>query len=267
MLRDAALPGIELNVCRVDGANIAAGRNAAIREASKSVLAITDAGCRLEHDWLERITAPLLEDERIDAVAGGYVFAGASFLQRATIASSLPPDRMEGERFLPSSRSFAVRRDSMFRAGLYPEDMTFAGEDTALCLRMRSMGMRFVNRLDARVHWFVRRTLRGFMRQHFMYGLGDGEARSHSGSYLLHVLRLAVPLALLCLGVGWWPAAPLAVLLLALYYLRLSRVYGWKRLPLKLRAASYALLYLKIAMMTAGWIRGILAGPPGRRIG
>jgi glycosyltransferase involved in cell wall biosynthesis len=265
MLCQQNIPGVQLRLTRVPGANIAAGRNAAIRQASMGVLAITDAGCGLEAEWLERITAPLLGHEDVDVVAGGYGYAGDSFLQRAAIASSLPPERVREGEFLPSSRSFAVRASSIERAGLYPEHMTFAGEDTALCLHMRSLGMRFVHRLDARVHWYVRETMKGFLRQHFMYGLGDGEAHTHTRSYLLHIIRLLIPCSSLAAGLFWWPLALITPLYLFAYFLRLARVYHWRTQPFRLRIAAFGLIFLKITAMTIGWIRGLVLGPPGRK--
>src|SRR3954471_16043733 len=40
------------------GANISAGRNAAISRATTPIIAVTDAGVRLEPGWLAALTAP-----------------------------------------------------------------------------------------------------------------------------------------------------------------------------------------------------------------
>ena len=57
------------------GANISAGRNAAIAAASGPIIAVTDAGVRLEPDWLKELVAPFQAGERaaVPAVAGWFV--------------------------------------------------------------------------------------------------------------------------------------------------------------------------------------------------
>ena len=59
-----------LNIrCIEQRSNIASGRNLAIRNAQHEIIAVTDAGCRLRPDWLERITAPM---GSADVVVGNY---------------------------------------------------------------------------------------------------------------------------------------------------------------------------------------------------
>jgi glycosyltransferase involved in cell wall biosynthesis len=49
---------LPLHLISVPGANIAQGRNAAIRAATGDIIAVTDAGVRCELAWLEKLTAP-----------------------------------------------------------------------------------------------------------------------------------------------------------------------------------------------------------------
>src|SRR5262245_57507176 len=64
------------------GANIARGRNLAISSATHDVIAVTDADCVLERDWLERLIEPL-ETGGADVAMGFYRPLADSFLQRA----------------------------------------------------------------------------------------------------------------------------------------------------------------------------------------
>src|SRR5436190_18911997 len=50
---------LPLRVVIAPGANIAQGRNAAIKAAAGDALAVTDAGVRCEPDWLARLAGPL----------------------------------------------------------------------------------------------------------------------------------------------------------------------------------------------------------------
>ena len=54
------------------GANIAEGRNIGIRSAIGEVIATTDGGCRVEPDWLEKLTKPFEDDPTVEFVAGFY---------------------------------------------------------------------------------------------------------------------------------------------------------------------------------------------------
>src|SRR5262245_13667979 len=58
---------LPLKTLSAPGSNISTGRNAAIREAAGDVIAVTDAGVRLEAQWLEELLR-----------AGGWEQAGAN---------------------------------------------------------------------------------------------------------------------------------------------------------------------------------------------
>lgn len=246
------------------GATIAQGRNRAIAHARCDILAITDAGCIIDPFWLERITEDLLHDPEIDAVGGGYTLMGERTVQRCTAAASLPLESGDPAHFLPSSRSFAARKDAVLAAGGYPEDLTFAGEDTALVLRMKELGQRFVTRWDALVHWYTRPTVRGYLRQHYLYGLGDGEARSHGAHYRRLALKwgaLALLLAAGCFEPLLWLVLPAGIVA---YFLYLAPKYGWWRMPLMQAFGGYIFVALKECSMFAGYAVARLRGSPGR---
>ncbi len=247
---------LPLRVLEEAGASIARGRNIAIAAANYDVLAITDAGCRLDEEWLERITAPLLEDTAIDAVGGGYTLEGRRLVQRLTAAGTLPLQANAPDTFLPSSRSFAVRKDSLLRAGGYPEQLSFAGEDTALCLRMKDMGMRFATRWDALVHWELRPTMRSFLRQYYLYGVGDGEARSLTRRYAKAFVKWGIAVAIVASAVIVPWLAFVLLLLLQGHFLHLYRAFRWDRLSLLMSFGGYLFVVLKEAAMMAGYVRG-----------
>ena len=52
--------------------NIAEGRNIAISKAKYDIIAVTDAGCVLDKNWLLEITNPLVKD-KYDIVVGNYI--------------------------------------------------------------------------------------------------------------------------------------------------------------------------------------------------
>ena len=169
------------------GANIARGRNLAIAAATHDVIAVTDADCVLEPDWLEHLVAPLAEGA--DVAMGFYRPISETFLQVCVAAVNLPDaEEIEPDRFMPSGRSVAFTRSAIAAAGGYPEWLDI-GEDMYVDLRWRALGleMRFVP--EAVVNWRLRPTLRETWIQYFRYARGDAIAGMYPER---HALRFGV---------------------------------------------------------------------------
>jgi glycosyltransferase involved in cell wall biosynthesis len=171
--------GVPLAVIVCPGVNIARGRNQAIAAARGDLIAVTDAGCRLEPSWLERIVAPL-EAGSADFVGGFFMPVARTPFQEAVARLTTASRPRQG--FLHSSRSVAFTKALWVRAGGYPEWLRW-GEDTRFDLSCLRAGARYVVAADAVVHWEVRRDARGVALQFFRYAYGDGAAgrlpRSH----------------------------------------------------------------------------------------
>jgi succinoglycan biosynthesis protein ExoA len=60
----------QLKVFQAPDTNISQGRNIAIANSSNSIIAVTDAGCRPDNNWLLELTKPLLDNDKIHAVSG-----------------------------------------------------------------------------------------------------------------------------------------------------------------------------------------------------
>lgn len=171
---------VSLRVEIVPGASISRGRNRAIETARGSVIAVTDAGCRLEPTWLGLIAAPILSGE-FD-LAGGF-FSPVSNTRFQDLLAMLTVADSPGKGFLPSSRSVAFTKDIWEKVGGYPEWLKW-GEDTLfdeLCIRA---GARYTVEARALVHWEVRRNLREVTKQFRRYAYGDGLARRATVSLL-----------------------------------------------------------------------------------
>lgn len=165
------------------GANIPRGRNAAISAATHEVIAVTDADCVLERDWLERLVEPL--ETGADVAMGFYRPLADSFLQRAIGCVTLPePEELDEARFMPSGRSVAFTRAAIDRAGGYPEWLD-AGADLYVHHRFRGLGLDMRLARDAIVNWPIRRTLAETWRQYFGYAHGDAVAGLDAERYAL----------------------------------------------------------------------------------
>jgi glycosyltransferase involved in cell wall biosynthesis len=155
---------------REPGANIARGRNVAIRAAAHDVIAVTDADCVLDPEWLARILEPI--ERGADVASGFYQPIGRSFVQECVAAVSLPePDELR-PGWMPSSRSLALRREAFDGAGGYPEWLD-VGEDMYLNHRLVEHGARIELASDAVASWRLRPSLAATWRQYTRYAEGD----------------------------------------------------------------------------------------------
>lgn len=190
-----------LRVLSVPGANISSGRNRAIASTTAELIASTDAGVRLDPDWLARLRDKMSPET--DVVSGFFKADPRSTFERALGATTLPSvEDVHPARFLPSSRSVLFRRAAWERVGGYPEWLDYC-EDLVFDLAVRDSGGRFVFAPEA-IAWFrPRRSVAAFFRQYYLYARGDGKAglwpRRHAIRYATYALTV-----LLLLRRGRW---------------------------------------------------------------
>lgn len=172
----------------VPGANISAGRNAAIREAAGPVIAVTDAGGTPEPGWLAALAAPF-EQDGLDVAMGFYRPDPRSKFERVFSCLNLPdPWEIDPARFMPSSRSVAFTKAVWEKAGGYPEWLDI-GEDMLFNFRLVAQDARRIFAPEALVNWRLRPDLKSTFRQYYRYARGDGKA----GMYpMRHALRFGI---------------------------------------------------------------------------
>ena len=176
-----------LTLIEEPGANIARGRNVAIAAATHEVLAVSDADCVLEPDWLERLLEPI--EAGADVSMGAYRPIAETFFHRCMAAVNLPdPEEWDEATFMPSGRSVAFRREAIEGAGGYPEWLAI-GEDMYVNHRWRELGLDLRLAREAVVHWPLRPDLASTWIQYFRYARGDALAGMYPER---HALRFAV---------------------------------------------------------------------------
>ncbi|MDQ4075206.1 MAG: glycosyltransferase [Chloroflexota bacterium] len=198
---------LPLRVLTEPGANISRGRNVAIRHAAHDLIAVTDAGVRLEPEWLERLVGPFESDDPPDFVSGFFLPDPRDLFEHALAMTTLPAQEEMGQgRFLPSSRSVAFMRDVWARVGGYPEWMTWS-EDVLFDLALMRVGAKIAYQADAIVWFRPRSSLRAFMKQYRNYAYGDGQGllwpKRHAIRYLTYLLALPLVLILLKRRAEW----------------------------------------------------------------
>ena len=241
--------------------NRSVGRNAAVRAARHDVIACTDAGGAVEHEWLERIVAPLEADDGVGAVAGFYRPEGRTPFERAAGVVSAPALReIDPARFLPSTRSVAFRRAAWERVGGFDESLDH-NEDTPFALALGAAGVRFAFAPDAIVRWRPRGDLRSLWRQHRRFGLGDGESRVQAWFYRRLTAKYALGATLLAAGFAWRPAWWILGAGVAAFWAQ-QALRGAGRIPaIEALLLVPPLKFVYDAAYLAGYLRGRL-GPP-----
>lgn len=250
---------LPLRPLRAPGANISEGRNRAIRESSAEWIAVTDAGVRLQCQWLERLLGAA---DGADVVSGFFAPDGEGPFELAMGATVLPErSDVSSEDFLPSSRSLLVRRTAWERSGGYPEWLDY-GEDLVFDLALKADGCRFAFMPDAIVSFRPRGSLVSFFRQYFVYARGDGKAdlwrKRHAVRYVAYWAATWL--------LGRHGRSARAWLLLALGAAAYTR-RPYQRLAPRLRQLTageriYALLLVPIIRLV-GDLAKMLGYPPG----
>ncbi len=195
------------------GCNISQGRNTAIKAASFEIIAATDAGTRLPHNWLFELTRPFFENSREVQVVSGFFRAdpdSTSPFQIAMGATVLPTEgEIKPETFLPSSRSVAFTKSAWQAVNGYPEWLDYC-EDLIFDLDLKRQGYVFGWQPQACALFAPRKRLDAFFKQYYRYARGDGKANLFLKR---HILRY------------------FTYLLFAPLMLGLARRYGWFWLP------------------------------------
>jgi glycosyltransferase involved in cell wall biosynthesis len=197
-VRRADLPPVRVLVA--PEANIAAGRNIAVREARHDWIACTDAGCRPVPGWLAAFRHAA---ERADIAAGTFVVEAETPLDRAVACAHYPvleevhdsnplvrlSHRLFGRDFRAEQaggRSMAFSRAAWDDAGGFREHV-HAGEDLAFSAAAIERGFRPMLVEDATVYWRPRTTWFETARMFATYTRGDIRTKGRTR----HLARLA----------------------------------------------------------------------------
>ena len=272
-----------VRVLSVPGANISQGRNAAIHAAAGPIIASTDAGVRLDPQWLAKLSDGFLVEGKASSadahqtratltrdtavVSGFFVPDPQNAFEVAMSATVLPAlADVDLQAFLPSSRSIAFTKEAWQAVGGYPEWLDYC-EDLFFDFALRER-YTFAFAPDAVAYFRPRGSLRSFFRQYYLYARGDGKAdlwrKRHAIRYASYGIGVPVLLALCFANPPW--GCGLALLA------GLAGGYGYMRTPYRRllaylprmtsAEAAYAALLVPIIRVT-GDVAKMLGYPVG----
>lgn len=223
--------------------NIAEGRNLGIRHAHHTLIAVTDAGCRVDPNWLWNIQQCFANAAKPDVVAGNFRFDCHSAFEEAVAFSTFSPSRETSEvaQYYPSSRSAAFRKAAWEKAKGYPEWL-YAAEDTLLNIRLRQLGYKFLFCKDAIVYWRPRSSWSSLARQRFNFSRGNARVGFGTTGYLTNVQFHAVALILILASTKWWPLSIAALLVL----LEHVRRHLWRQAIHAMRTSNKKAMFFRV---------------------
>lgn len=231
--------------------NRSVGRNEGIRQARGDIIALSDAGCILDKNWLEYIIKPFW-DHKVDVVAGYYSAKPNSVFQKCLIPCVLVmPDRVDPNNFLPASRSMALRKSIWEKVNGFSEHLSH-NEDFEFAKKLKSRSIKIAFEQSAVVYWIPRKNLKEAFIMFFRFALGDAEARIFRPKVLLLFVRylFIILLFVLYLFIKSIVALLIIASLLAIYLLwtilkNYRYVSDWKAfyfLPLLQFTSDFAVL-------------------------
>lgn len=154
--------------------NRSEGRNLAIEKSNGEIIAVTDAGCILDKNWLRRITTPFNE-HKIDIVSGYYKpLINNTLDELVYLYTSIVPNKLNKKRFLPSSRSVAFRKAVWKEVGGYPKNLQ-SSEDIYFDLKLKKNGKRFFTEEKAVVFWHPRSRNESIFKQFYVMAKSSAE--------------------------------------------------------------------------------------------
>jgi len=255
------------------GCNVARGRNLAIEKSGGALIVSTDIGCEWDAEWLAELVAPLERDSGVELVIGSWAVRSDTLRgDWAQVEWALRGDQslVANSGSFGSSRSIAYRKSVWAGLGGYPEDLTLAADDTVFVLLYKKAGVKCAGAPVVRCYWHRHSTLRGFCKESFRYGLGDGEAGIrlfHSiligGRMMLELLGLVGGLVCLFPGIPGAPWAGLALLGVSAASVG-AKIIKMREAVGRLGKARVARPLLRLLAFTYGckwhWLRGYSAG-------
>ena len=157
----------QLKVIVESGANISEGRNRGIKEARYDVIAVTDAGCRLDPKWLELLSVKL-ESDVMWCTGDHLPDAQDKFEAVAGKCSTEGYFAVEKKKFKATARNLLFRKNAWEEVGRFPEHLEIS-EDAFFILKLIEKGYKFQYVPEAKVYWRPRSSYRGIFSQFYRY--------------------------------------------------------------------------------------------------
>jgi cellulose synthase/poly-beta-1,6-N-acetylglucosamine synthase-like glycosyltransferase len=174
LLQEVKLTWQVLRVYQQQG-NRSIGRNFAISHTSCPIIAITDAGCVPQSDWLAEVVKPFSSPD-VQVVSGYYKAKSQTIFQKCLVPYVfVMPDQADKVEFFPSTRSMAMRRSIWNQSGGFDTKLSH-NEDYAFAFTLKKLGVNFTFAPNAIVWWIPRKNLKQAAWMFMRFAIGDIQA-------------------------------------------------------------------------------------------
>jgi len=244
------------------------GRNIGIAHAANDWIALTDAGIRLQSNWLEQLTAAAESNPDADVVYGSYEPTISSFFERCAALAYVAPRQIRNGLPMrgPSTASMMIRKNAWESVGGFPD--LRAAEDLIFFERLTEQNHKVAWAPEAIVHWQLQPSIRSTYRKFKVYSKHNAWAGRQKDWHHGIVKIWLVLATLLCLSIGhsawWW--VPFLLMFWARVIRRILKhleQYGWGSLLNPLVILGVAAVTLTIDLATfVGWIQAAVSKDP-----
>lgn len=160
---------------QIKKSNRSEGRNFAVEIAKYDWIAITDAGCILDKDWLKELGATAVK-EKVKIVAGYYKGLAKNNFEQAVVPYVLVmPDRVNENDFLPATRSMLIHR-SIWQKYKGLDETLDVSEDYQLAKKIKAGGEKIAFARNAVVGWKPKTNLFSFYKMVMSMARDDARA-------------------------------------------------------------------------------------------
>lgn len=168
----------KLNIkIKIKEGNRSIGRNYAIKISKNNLIAITDAGCTLDKNWLKELVYVYKKSN--SPVIAGYYSAGntnkkpLTSFQKAVVPYALVmPDKVNPETFLPATRSMLIEKKTFLNSGGFNEKLN-DNEDFAFAHKIKNKNIKISFAKKAIAFWQPRNNVSSFYNMIFRFARGD----------------------------------------------------------------------------------------------
>ena len=221
--------------------NRSVGRNFAVNNSRGQWLAITDAGCVLDKNWLKELWFKQQESQAL-VLAGYYRGLANSVFQEASIPYFLVmPERVKEDKFLPATRSMLIKKSLWTKMGGLNETLTY-NEDYQFANRLKDQGIKIAFTKKALVYWLPPTNFKQFGQKIYDFAKGDAQAGLIRSKVYLIFGRYLIFFGILLL----FPNIYLIFSLMLLYLL-------WAMLK-NLKYCPRSFFYLPLLQLLADWL-------------
>ncbi len=193
----------EFNLIETAHASPGRGRNIGAENARFEWLAFTDAGIKLEADWLEKLVEKAVADAKVDIVYGNYAPVVGNYFEKIATLCYVPPFRENSIRgkFIASS---LLKKEVWKAVGGFPD--LRAAEDLMFMEAAEKQHFKFAFAPDALVRWHLRPNFSSTFRKFALYSKHNVWAgRQWDWHYgILRQYLILIPVLLLTVFHSWW---------------------------------------------------------------